>query len=36
MLATGTKGKTVREKILVVEDDPEYQKLTSTWLQNAG
>jgi two-component system, OmpR family, KDP operon response regulator KdpE len=26
----------MREKILLVEDDAEYQNLTSTWLQNAG
>ena len=26
----------MNEKILVVEDDPEFLKLTQTWLQNAG
>jgi two-component system KDP operon response regulator KdpE len=26
----------MREKILVVEDDPEFLNLTQTWLQNAG
>ncbi len=26
----------MKEKILVVEDDPEFRSLTQTWLQNAG